>query len=112
MNRVQNLIRDWERSSLPEPTVKVLKIQMGAHDYARLCALKEVYAGRTEEQLVKDLMSTVLDEVEETLPYIQGSKFMSEVELGIPISEDREYSELFDAFNQKYSHAFEEKQRR
>lgn len=109
MNRVKKLIKEWESNSIPTPTVKVLRINLGAHDYARLCALREVYAGRTEEQIVSDLMSTILDEVEETLRYVQGSKFISQVEKGSSMPDDLECTELFEMFNPKYQHVFDEK---
>ena len=103
MKNVQNLIKNWEANALSGPKVKSLDVKLGAYDYGRICALTEIYPGRTQEQVVSDLISTILDEVAETLPYIQGSQVIAEDEFGDPIYEDIGVTPLFEELAHKYS---------
>lgn len=65
-------------------------------------ALAEIYAGRTQAQILTDLLSAALDELQESLPYIEGERVVSEDDYGDPIYEDAGLSPRFHALTQKH----------
>lgn len=102
MNRMKQLIEVWESESRAEPAVNDISLKLTAGDYARLCALEELFPARTREQLVRDLLATALDEFEEALPYIPGKKVVGEDEFGDPLYEDVGLTPKFEALARKY----------
>jgi len=48
------------------------------------------------------LLSTALDELEEALPYVPGTKIVAEDEFGDPIYEDVGVTPLFEELSRKY----------
>ncbi len=103
MNKMRNLIKEWEENSRTRPTVKEITIQLTSRDNARICALAELYSGRTQEQLLSELVSTALDEFEEALPYIQGDKVIAKDDYGDPVYEDVGLTPKFEELSKKYS---------
>jgi predicted DNA-binding protein len=88
MRRVQDLLRDWERSAAAPLTAREYAVRLPIHDAARLAALAQMYPGRTMTQLISDLIACALDEVEQALPYQHGERIIAEDESGDPIYED------------------------
>lgn len=103
MNQIKSLIKEWEAQSKTKPLVKEVTVKVTAHDHARIQALVELINGRTQEQLISELLAAALDEVEVALPYIPGNKVVSEDELGDPIYEDIGLTPSFVALTSKYS---------
>ncbi|NIR61224.1 MAG: type 1 pili tip component [Gammaproteobacteria bacterium] len=86
--RISELVRDWEENASARLTATEYAVRLPLYDAARLAALAEMYPGRTQDQIITDLLSAALDELEESLPYVQGSRVVSEDEFGDPIYED------------------------
>lgn len=85
---IRQLPSHWASTARPEPSALELRLQLPLEHAARLLALKEMYPGRTEEQLLLDLLGAALDELAETLPYTPGERVVAEDELGDPIYQD------------------------
>ena len=103
MNKIKNLIKEWEADIHIKPLVKEITVQLTSRDYARIRALAELYSGRAEAQIASELLSTALDEVEEALPYIPGKKIIAEDEFGDPLYEDIGLTPKFEELVRKYS---------
>ncbi|WP_426415710.1 type 1 pili tip component [Aestuariirhabdus sp. LZHN29] len=103
MNNVRDLIRTWEAKASKACRVKEVKVKLTNHDYAKLCALAEIYGCQTQEQILGDLVATVLKEVEEALPYIPGKKIIARDDQGDPIYEDVGLTPRFEALTQKHA---------
>jgi hypothetical protein len=88
MRRMQDLVREWERSGTTPLTAREYVVRLPVHDAARLGALAEMYPGRTTVQIMTDLLSCALDEVEQAFPYRPGERVIAEDENGDPIYED------------------------
>ena len=86
---------DWSYGLLNRMFHRVL-------DGARVLALQEMYPGRTREQLLLDLLTSALDELEAALPYIPGDKIVSEDDYGDPIYEDVGPTPRFLQLTRKY----------
>ena len=72
--KVNELIKVW---SMPDRSAErvQLTVRLPYPDYARLHALKEVYQGRSVNDLVSDLLRVGLDAVVEELPaYVMGEE--------------------------------------
>jgi hypothetical protein len=103
MNRVKQLLDEWSRQGQTRPRVKTLKVELSEADYARIRALTELYHDRSEKQIIGELLSAMLDEVEEALPYLPGQTVVAEDEFGDPVYEDIGLSRRFEQLKQKYS---------
>lgn len=105
MNRVKQLLNEWVLTSQTQPKVKSIMVKLSTQDYARVRALAELYTDRSEEQIISDLLSAVLDEVEEALPYIPGKVVVAEDEFGDPVYEDIGLTRKFEQLKKKYASA-------
>jgi hypothetical protein len=103
MKRIKNLIKEWEAQSKTKPLVKEIGVKMTAYDHARIQALAELYSGHSEEQLVSELLSVALDEIEIALPYVPGKTVVAEDELGDPDYEDIGLTPRFVELTKKYA---------
>jgi len=86
--RVKDLIDEWERSASEPLTSETYSLKLTVRDAARVRALAEMYPRRAQEELLRDLLTAALDEVEEAMPYEQGSTVIAEDDQGDPIFED------------------------
>ena len=102
MNRMKQVIKAWQAASRSRPIVQTLPVQLGAKDYARLCALEEIFPARSKEQMLGELVATALDEIEEAFPYVQGDEVIAEDEFGDPIYADVGLTPRFETLTKKY----------
>lgn len=103
MNRVKQLLHDWALAAQKRPKPKAIQVRLSNHDFARIRALAEIYPDRNEEQIISDLLSALLDEVEEALPYIPGTQVAMEDEFGDPVYEDIGLNQKFELLKKKYT---------
>lgn len=104
--RVKNLLNEWASTALINKPVMSLNLQLPLELSAHLLALKDMYPGRTLEQLLFDLISAAIDELKETLPYQQGDKVIAEDEYGDPMYEDVGLTPRFLELTQFYRDKF------
>jgi hypothetical protein len=100
--KLRDLLDNWEQTAKEKRTPHHYKIRLSVHDAAKLAALSEIYPGRSEEDLLTDLVSAALDEIEAAFPYIQGRKVVAEDEQGDPIYEDEGLTPTFQELHRKY----------
>jgi hypothetical protein len=86
--QVRDLIERWEEASAEPLTVRKYCIQLPLPDAARIEALVQLYPRRRVDEILRDLISAALDEVEAAFPYRQGPRVISEDDQGDPIFED------------------------
>ncbi len=85
---LRDLINSWEQNAGSALTEDEYSVRLTKKDAAKISALAEMYPGRTREQIITDLLSAALNELETNLPYVQGDKISSFDEMGDPIYED------------------------
>lgn len=85
---VKELVNEWASTARIEPPVMNISLHLPLELSAHLMALKDIYPGRTLEQLTLDLLTAAIDELEETLPYQQGDNVIAEDEFGDPMYQD------------------------
>jgi len=105
---IKQLLNEWAGSARHEEPVTRTTLELPLEQAARLLALQEMYPGRTREQLLLDLLTSALDELEAALPYVPGDKIISEDDYGDPIYEDIGPTPRFLALTRKHREQLQE----
>ncbi len=106
--KVRDLLRDWQQGASSRLTARDFHVQLPLHDAARVLALTELFPGRTETQLITELLSAALDELEAAFPYVPGQGVVSEDDHGDPIYEDSGLTPRFYRLTQRHVQALEQ----
>lgn len=104
--KVKELLALWENTSAGENTEEFYSIQLPVEDAARLQALADLYPRRSIENLITDMLSAALDEVESSLPYVRGENIVARDEMGDPLYEDVGPTPRFLSLTQKHLNDF------
>ena len=102
MKAIKSLLKKWETAAGQETTKRAYSIRLPLRDAARIEALAEMYPSNALEQIITDLISASLDELEASMPYVQGTQIIETDEFGDPIYEDVGPSTQFQTATQKY----------
>lgn len=86
--RVRELLAEWQKSTQGEKKDQTFQVKLTRQEKAKIAALTDMYPGKTQEDIVRDLVAAALAELEASIPYIPGPRVVSEDELGDPIFED------------------------
>lgn len=101
--KYQNLLKQWEERAEAHKDLREYTLRLPRYEVAKIRALKEMYPGRDEADLLSDLIIAALHELEATFPYIQGERVVAEDENGDPIYEDVGPTPRFIALTRKYA---------
>ena len=99
----RDLLKHWVETASDVQTNHAYLVTLPLHDAARLHALAEMYPGRTEQQIITDLLSMSLDQLEGAFPYVQGNRVIARDEFEDPIFEDIGPTARFNASKKKYA---------
>lgn len=86
--RWKTLLDAWSNRQASELTDERYSIRLSIDDAARLQSLAEMFPAIDAEQVVTDLLSASLDELEAAMPYVAGERVIREDEFGDPVYED------------------------
>lgn len=86
--KVQELVKLWEEIGAAELAEGEYTLRLPIEQAAKLAALKEMYPLRSTEELIGDLLSAAIIDLESSFPYISGNKVVSTDEEGHPLYED------------------------
>jgi len=86
--RFKDLLESWRQTASGARTATEYAVRLPLDDAARLHALADMFPGRTAEQILTDLLSTALHELETAMPYQPGPKAISTDEHGDPVYQD------------------------
>lgn len=86
--RIAELIQRWSKEGHARTDVRLYNVHLPLRDAARVEALHMMYPGRSDSQLMADLIRAALDELEVAMPYVPGSRIIAEDDYGDPIYED------------------------
>lgn len=73
--KASDLVTVWGAPDNSRLTAKQFSFRLPVHVAAKLAALEELYPSKSRTQLVGDLLSTAIAEVEKNLPTHAGEKF-------------------------------------
>lgn len=100
--KFRELLDSWSETSRPVKTAREYAIRLNIDDAARIHALADLFPGHSEEDILSDLLSVALQEVEGAMPYRPGAKVISHDEQGDPIYEDIGLTPRFGELVKKY----------
>lgn len=86
--KIRELLEAWQAEASDPLTAEKYCARLPIYDAARLEALAEMFPGRTTGQLLTDLLTAALDELEGGFPYRRGDRVVERDEQGDPIFED------------------------
>lgn len=102
MSRIRILLDQWQKTAAKEYSAREFTLPLPLVDAARIEALAEMYPGRTSAQIIVELLSVALKDLEETMPYVQGKSIITKDEFGDPVYEDVGLTSKFEAATRKY----------
>lgn len=83
-----DLLSHWNKNAKGQLTQSCYSVRLPLEDAAKLEALRQMYPKLTLEQLIGDIISSALHEIEEAMPYIPGTKVAAVDEFGDAIYAD------------------------
>lgn len=99
---LKQLVEHWQDHASGQLTETSYQVRLTVEDAAKLDALAEMYPKRSREQLLSELLSAALGQLEASFPYVQGTKVVATDELGDPIFEDVGPTPRYLALTKKY----------
>ncbi len=106
--KIQELLQLWETNASGQLTQEEYNIRLPLEDAARLHALAELYPRHSLPEILTDLLSAALNEVEASLPYIRGDKVVAQDEEGDPLYEDIGPTPKYLTLTKKFIHDMEQ----
>lgn len=99
---LKELVAQWEAHAHGKLTKETYSVHLLVEDAAKLDALAEMYPKRSKEQIISELLSAALNQLEASFPYVQGTKVVATDEMGDAIYEDVGPTPRFMALTKKY----------
>ncbi len=99
---IKELVGLWEDHAQGNLTEETYNVHLTLEDAAKIDALADMYPRRTREQLVSELVSAALAELEQCFPYIAGNEVATLDEFGDPIYKDTGPTPAFQTLTRKH----------
>ncbi|MFE8072373.1 pilin assembly protein [Marinobacteraceae bacterium S3BR75-40.1] len=100
--KIAELVKYWEKHARGRLTADNYRVALSDDNQARLEKLSELFPRKSQEELIRDLLSAALDELETSFPYVQGERVVAFDELGDEIYEDKGMTPRFVDLSQKH----------
>lgn len=99
---IKELVGMWEGQAQGLLTDETYAVHITLKDAAKIEALCEMYPNRTREQLISELVSASLAELEVSFPYIAGNEVATIDEFGDPVYKDTGPTPAFLTLTRKH----------
>lgn len=99
---IKDLLNFWQSQAESDNKTHLFTIKLPLKEAAKVAALTELYPARSQEDILQDLITASLSELEEGMPYIPGQEVISEDDQGDPIYKDIGLTPQFHELKQKY----------
>lgn len=99
---IKQLVSHWEENARGALADDTYAVHLSRDDAARIDALVEMYPKRTKEQIISELVSAALSELECSFPYIASNEVASLDEFGDPIYKDDGPTSKFQNLTRKH----------
>jgi predicted DNA-binding protein len=86
--KLDQLMKYWEKEFAGQLNETGYQIKLSVEDAARLEALSEMFPKYPQENLLRDLISSALNEVTNSFPYVAGKEVVARDEEGDPLYAD------------------------
>jgi hypothetical protein len=105
--KYRQMLKQWAKQAEEQRELREYTLRLPRYELAKIQALREMYPGKDESELLGDLLITALHDLEAAFPYIQGPKVVAEDENGDPIYEDIGPTPRFIDLTRKYADQLE-----
>jgi hypothetical protein len=102
--KIRELVSTWEEQAKGRLTPTTYHIHLDLESAARIAALCEMYPKRGPQELLGELIGAALEELEASMPYVQGNQVVATDEQGDPLYEDIGPTPRFLTLARKYLH--------
>lgn len=102
MSRLKQLLNDWQDQETEQHGVTAMQLELPVNVVARVMALAEMYPGRSQQQIIGDLLQAALFDMEESMPYVAGDTVIARDEFGDAIYEDTGPGPRFQQLTRHY----------
>ncbi len=100
--KIKNLVEYWDKHARGRLTRDAYFMALSDQHHKRLEKLSALYPMKSTQDLVRDLITAALDEIETSFPYVQGSKVVAFDEDGFELYEDQGLTPRFISLSQKH----------
>lgn len=100
--KIKDLVRYWDKHARGRLTRDDYAAALSEQHLARMKKLSELYPLKSPQDLIRDLISAALDDLETSFPYVQGSRVVAFDEDGFEIYEDAGLTPRFVSLSQKH----------
>lgn len=109
--KIKALAQHWEKQAKATLTTEEYAFRLPVEDAAKIAALAEMYPKRTKNEILGELVSAALEELEVSFPYVQGSHVTEHDEMGDPLYEDVGPTPRFLDLSKKYRTLIKQEQK-
>lgn len=109
--KIKALSECWEQQAKATLTSNEYSLRLPLEDAAKINALAEMYPKRNKNEIIGELLSAALDELETSFPYIAGKKVVTKDEMGDPVFEDVGPMPKFLDLSKKYTSVMKQGQK-
>lgn len=85
---LHKLITHWNNANNGQKVCESYQVRLPRNVAAKLHALEQMFPSQTKEQLITELLTAALEELEEGFPYVPGGTPVAVDEFNDPIYED------------------------
>ncbi|MBB5321490.1 pilin assembly protein [Marinobacter oulmenensis] len=108
--KINELVKHWEKHGRGRLTRDAAYLNLSDEHHEVLQKLAAMYPMKSSQDLMRDLLSAALDELETSFPYVQGDKVVAYDEDGFEIYEDQGLTPQFVALSKKHIQKLKERQ--
>jgi len=108
--KIKDLVGYWDKHARGRLTRDAYFVALSEEHHRQLEKLAALYPLKSPQDLMRDLISAALDELETSFPYVQGSRVVAYDEDGFEIYEDVGLTPKFVSLSQKHIRRLKERQ--
>ncbi|SET50870.1 MULTISPECIES: pilin assembly protein [Marinobacter] len=108
--KIRDLVAHWDKHAKGRLTRDPYFVKLADAHHEELSRLAALYPMKSPQDLMRDLLSAALDELETSFPYEQGDKVVAYDEEGYEIYEDVGLTPRFVALSQKHMEELKSRQ--
>lgn len=100
--KIKDLVKHWDKHGRGRLTRDAAHLALSDQHHELLQKVAAMYPMKPSQDLMRDLISASLDELEASFPYVQGEKVVAYDEDGFEMFEDEGLTPRFVELSQKH----------
>ncbi|SFR75197.1 hypothetical protein SAMN05216203_2770 [Marinobacter daqiaonensis] len=108
--KIRDLVAHWDKHAQGRLARDAYFVALAEKHHEELSRLAALYPMKSPQDLMRDLISAALDEIETSFPYVEGDRVVAYDEDGFEIYEDIGMTPKFVALSQKHMEELKEQQ--